>query len=60
MLGVPYGWREGVRDATPDPELLALVRKADVVSPWSVTRYQSERRVYQGYSNLPEAGPHVV
>lgn len=41
MLGVPYGWREGVRDATADPELLALVRKADVVSPWSVTRYNS-------------------
>ncbi len=41
MLGVPYGWREGVRDASGDPALLQLIRKADVVSPWSVARYES-------------------
>jgi hypothetical protein len=41
MLGVPYGWREGIRDATPDPSLRALIAKADIVSPWSVTRYNS-------------------
>ena len=41
MLGVPSWWREGKRDATDDPKLLELIQKADVVSPWSVGRYQS-------------------
>lgn len=44
MLGVPYGWREGVRDAAEGPELHELIEKADVVSPWSVTRYNSSQR----------------
>lgn len=41
MLGVPSWWREGKRDATDDPRLLELIRKADVVSPWTVGRYQN-------------------
>jgi len=44
LLGVPYGWRDGSRDATDDPGLRALIAKADIVSPWSVTRYNSRQR----------------
>ncbi len=39
MLGVPSGWREGKRDAVADPALRELLRKADVLSPWTVGRY---------------------
>lgn len=39
MLGVPAGWRTLDRDAAPDAALHALLRKADVVSPWTVGRY---------------------
>src|SRR5260221_2526267 len=41
MLGLPYGWREQVRDADPDPRLHDLIRQADIVSPWATTRYNS-------------------
>jgi hypothetical protein len=39
MLGVPSWWRELKRDAAADPALHAVLRKADVLSPWSVGRY---------------------
>ena len=39
MLGVPSYWREGQADAWPDPEVRALIRQGDIVSPWSVGRY---------------------
>lgn len=39
MLGVPTWWRELSRDAAPDPALLDLLKKADVVSPWTVGRF---------------------
>lgn len=41
MLGVPSWWREGERDAVGDPELQRLIALADVVSPWTIGRYQS-------------------
>lgn len=41
MLGVPSFWRDGTRDAVPDPMLQEIVKQADVVSPWSVGRYQT-------------------
>jgi hypothetical protein len=41
MLGVPYGWREGIRDSLPAGEVRRLVDHADIISPWSVTRYAS-------------------
>ena len=40
MLGVPYGWREQVRDATKDRGLHEVLALADVISPWSVGRYR--------------------
>lgn len=39
MLGVPTYWREGKNDAIPDPALRDLLRRADIVSPWTVGRY---------------------
>lgn len=41
MLGVPYWWREGHRDATDDPRLQELIKEIDVVSPWAVGRMNS-------------------
>ncbi len=40
MLGVPTGWRERERDALEDPELHDMLRLADVLSPWSVSRFR--------------------
>ena len=41
MLGVPYGWLEQNRDAVKDPKLHEILQLADVISPWSVGRYQN-------------------
>ena len=39
MLGIPYYWREQVRDATRDKALHDVLQKADVLSPWAVGRF---------------------
>ena len=39
MLGVPFGWREQERDATKDENLHRVLKLADIISPWSVGRY---------------------
>lgn len=45
MLGIPYYWREGGRDAIEDTEALHRVLKlGDVLSPWSVGRYRDADR----------------
>lgn len=41
MLGVPSFWREGRRDATDDPMLRAVIKQADIVSPWTIGRYRT-------------------
>lgn len=41
MLGIPTYWREQKNDAVTDPDLHALLALADVLSPWTVGRYQS-------------------
>jgi hypothetical protein len=41
MLGVPSFWREGKRDATNDPMLHAILKEADIVSPWPVGRFRT-------------------
>ena len=38
MIGVPAYWREQKNDAVSDPALHDLIRKADVISPWTVGR----------------------
>jgi hypothetical protein len=41
MLGTPTHWRTLDKDAAADPALHDLLRKVDVVSPWTVGRYHS-------------------
>jgi hypothetical protein len=41
MLGVPNGWRELNRDSVADPELHEVLKLADIVSPWTVGRYDT-------------------
>jgi hypothetical protein len=38
LLGVPYHWLSLKADAIPDPKLLELIARADIVSPWAVGR----------------------
>jgi hypothetical protein len=45
MLGVPTGWRTLDRDSIPDPALHATLLKADIISPWTVGRYDSPESV---------------
>lgn len=39
MVGVPTGWRTLDRDSLPDPQLHAVLKQADIISPWTVGRY---------------------
>jgi hypothetical protein len=41
MLGVPTHWRTLDGDALHDPQLLDVIQLADIVSPWTVGRYNS-------------------
>lgn len=41
MVGVPTGWRTLDRDAVKDRALHAIIGRADIVSPWTVGRYDS-------------------
>lgn len=41
MVGVPTGWRTLTRDALKDEKLHGIIRKADIVSPWTVGRYHT-------------------
>jgi len=43
MLGVSFWWRTLQRDAVADKALHAIIRKADIVSSWSVGRYSTPR-----------------
>ena len=45
MCGVPTGWRTLDRDAVRDPLLHEIVGMCDVVSPWTVGRYQTPEEV---------------
>jgi hypothetical protein len=38
MVGVPNHWRELKNDSLADPALHALIRQADIISPWTVGR----------------------
>jgi hypothetical protein len=49
MLGVPSYWREGKADAWPDPEVRALIRQGDIISPWAVGRFGRPAEV-SGYA----------
>ncbi|HEY0258092.1 MAG TPA: glycoside hydrolase family 71/99-like protein, partial [Candidatus Methylacidiphilales bacterium] len=55
MLGVPYGWRQQNRDAVSDPKLHDVILKADIVSPWTVGRYQTIDRFNNTLDAYPKA-----
>jgi len=42
MLGVPYYWSSLGRDTEPSETLHTLIKKADIVMPWAVGRYNNE------------------
>ena len=43
MVGVPTGWRTLDRDSVPDNRLHGIIRQADIISPWTVGRYNSPK-----------------
>lgn len=43
MIGIPTYWREQKNDSIADQGLHDLIRKADVISPWSVGRYDDPK-----------------
>jgi hypothetical protein len=45
MLGVPTGWRTLDRDSVPDKKLHEVILQADIISPWTVGRYDSPAAV---------------
>jgi glycoprotein endo-alpha-1,2-mannosidase len=42
MLGVPTYWREFGNDTEKNPLLHQIIKKADIVHPWTVGRYNNE------------------
>lgn len=52
LLGVPAHWRTLAMDAMADPRLHDLIRKADVVHPWFVGRFNNDS--YPSFSRLVE------
>ena len=49
MIGVPTYWRTLNRDTMEDPLLHEIAKKADIVSPWAVGRFNNLRDV-QNYT----------
>ena len=41
VVGVPFYWRTGTRDAVSSPDLKTAIEAADVIFPWPVGRYNS-------------------
>jgi hypothetical protein len=52
MIGIPTWWRTLNRDTVPDKKLHDVIRKADIVSPWTVGRF----RTLDGVSNHARYG----
>ncbi len=56
MIGVPAHWRELKEDAVNDPMLLDIAAMADVISPWTVGRFDDYAGAahYAEYSLKPD------
>jgi len=52
MLGLPYYWRTLDRDTENNPLLHLLIKKADIIMPWAVGRYNAG-----SYNNVAAALP---
>jgi hypothetical protein len=55
MIGVPTYWRTLERDTISDPELHKLIAQADVVSPWTIGRFNSPKAA-ANYTNKVVTG----
>jgi hypothetical protein len=51
MLGLPTYWRLLEKDTEPDAYLHEVIKKVDIIHPWTVGRYKDERE-YQHYSEV--------
>ena len=51
MLGVPTYWRELGRDTGKDPRLLEILKKIDIIHPWTIGRFGDEA-AYRTYSEV--------
>jgi glycoprotein endo-alpha-1,2-mannosidase len=49
LLGVPAYWRDFGKDTEKDPYLHTLIRKADIIRPWFVGRFNEES--YPGFKD---------
>lgn len=52
MVGVPFGWRDQVRDTVKDAQLHDIIAKADIISPWSVSRYGTKEKFAKDMTNF--------
>lgn len=51
MLGVPTYWRELGRDTGKDPRLLEILKKIDIIHPWTIGRFGNEA-AYRTYAEV--------
>ncbi|HKG07155.1 MAG TPA: glycoside hydrolase family 71/99-like protein [Pedobacter sp.] len=51
MLGVPTYWREFGNDTEKNPMLHEIIKKADIVHPWTIGRYGNET-AYNRYAEV--------
>lgn len=51
MLGVPTYWREFGNDAIKDTHLHDLIKKVDIIHPWTIGRYADETK-YNTYQEV--------
>ena len=47
MLGLPTYWRLLEKDTEPDTHLHEVIRKVDIIHPWTVGRYKDEKEYLQ-------------
>ena len=52
LLGVPTSWRELTNDSDSDPRLHQIIKRADIVQPWFVGRFNEKS--YPKYHSLIE------
>lgn len=45
MIGIPTYWRTLEKDSLNDPKLHEIVKSADIISPWTVGRYQKPEHI---------------
>ncbi len=54
MLGVPTYWREFGRDTAKDPKLHDIIRKAGIIHPWTIGRYNN-KEAFNTYTEVQKA-----